>query len=83
MSDTQNAVLDTETKPISSAQEEIKVDDKIIEGMFKAGVQFGCSRTTRHPKMKKFLAGVKNNVEIFDLKLTYQELRRLKSLWPK
>lgn len=83
MSDTQNAVLDTETKPISSSKEEIKVDDKIIEGMFRAGVQFGCSRTTRHPKMKKYLAGAKNNVEIFDLKLTYQELEKAKEFMAK
>lgn len=83
MSDTKNAVLETETQPASSLKEEIKVDDKKIEEMFKAGVQFGCSRTTRHPKMKKYLAGIKNNVEIFDLKLTYQELERAKDFMRK
>ncbi len=83
MSDTTNAVLDTEAQPISSAKEGIKVDEKKVEEMFKAGVQFACSRTTRHPKMKKYLAGIKNNVEIFDLGLTFQELEKAKEFIKK
>lgn len=75
---------DVETKPVSAPMvTEIKVDSKKIDEMFKAGVQFGCSRTARHPKMKKFLAGIKNNVEIFDLKLTYHELEKAKEFLRK
>jgi small subunit ribosomal protein S2 len=33
--------------------------------------------------MKKYLAGIKNNVEIFDLKLTYQELEKAKEFLGK
>jgi len=74
----------TEIKTVSEpVVAEVKVDSKKIDEMFKAGVQFGCSRTARHPKMKKFLAGIKNNVEIFDLKLTYQELEKAKEFLRK
>jgi len=45
-----------------------------IEEMFNAGVHFGYARASRHPKMKGFLFGLKNNVEIFDLEKTYEKL---------
>lgn len=50
-----------------------------IEEMFKAGVHFGHSRSKRHPKMGKYLFGVKNNVEIFDLEKTNQKLEEAKA----
>lgn len=43
-----------------------------FEEMFKAGVHFAYSRTKRHPKMKQYIYGVKNNAEIFDLEKTEQ-----------
>lgn len=45
-----------------------------FEEMFKAGVHFAYSRTKRHPKMKQYIYGVKNNVEIFDLEKTEQAI---------
>ncbi len=50
-----------------------KAVDK-IEEMFKAGAHFGYSRSSRHPKMKKFLFGLRNNVDVFDLEKTKQKL---------
>lgn len=49
-----------------------------IEEMFKAGIHFGYSRSSRHPKMKGFLFGLRNNVEIFDLEKTNEMLERAK-----
>ena len=46
-----------------------------LEEMVKAGLHFGhvCSRL--HPKMKKYIFGVRKTVHIFDLKETAQKLR--------
>ncbi|MFA4890561.1 MAG: 30S ribosomal protein S2 [Candidatus Paceibacterota bacterium] len=49
-----------------------------IEEMFRAGIHFGYSRSSRHPKMKDFLFGLKNNVEIFDLEKTDEMLEKAK-----
>lgn len=38
-----------------------------IDDMFKAGVHYGYSRRSRHPKTKPYIFTTKNNVEIFDL----------------
>lgn len=46
--------------------------------MFRAGIHFGYSRSSRHPKMKDFLFGLKNNVEIFDLEKTDEMLEKAK-----
>ena len=51
---------------------------KEIEEMFVAGVHFGYSRSSRHPKMKPYLFGLRNNVEIFDLEKTYACLEKAK-----
>ncbi len=43
---------------------------KEIEEMFIVGAHFGYSRQSRHPKIKPYLFGLRNNVEIFDLEKT-------------
>lgn len=48
--------------------------DPELESMFRAGFHFGYSKTRRHPKMEKYLFGVRNNVEIFDLEKTRVKL---------
>lgn len=45
-----------------------------FEEMLKAGVHFGYSRSRRHPKIKDYIFGVKNNVEIFNLEKTKQKI---------
>lgn len=42
--------------------------------MFKAGAHFGYSKARRHPSMKKFIFGVKNKTEVFDLEKTAELL---------
>src|SRR3989338_4153883 len=48
--------------------------DSELEAMFQAGVQFGYSRSRRHPSMSDFIHGFKNNIEIFDLEKTREAL---------
>lgn len=57
----------------------VKVD-KELEEMFSAGLQFGYSRSRRHPKMAGFVYGIKNNVEVFDLEKTREALRAAENL---
>ena len=76
------AVL-TEDRPVSSAQDAVPRDfsgafKKDLEEMFMAGIHFGYSRSSRHPKMKPYLFGLRNNVEIFDLEKTYVCLEKAK-----
>ena len=49
-----------------------------FEEMLKAGVHFGYSRSRRHPKIKDYIFGVKNNVEIFNLEKTKQKINEAK-----
>lgn len=43
--------------------------------MFEAGAHFGYSKTRRHPSIKPFIFGVKNQFEIIDLEKTEDMLR--------
>jgi small subunit ribosomal protein S2 len=45
-----------------------------VEEMVQAGVNFGHKVSKLHPKMKPFISGIKNNVNIFDLEKTAKEL---------
>ena len=48
---------------------EEKAED-ILQKMFQSGMHLGYSKTSRHPKMDKFIFGSRNGVEIFDLERT-------------
>lgn len=48
--------------------------DPEIEEMFRAGLYFGYSSTRRHPKMKPYIFGIRNNVEVFDLEKVREKL---------
>jgi small subunit ribosomal protein S2 len=63
-------------KTIKNDKKEGKNVNKDLEEMFAAGVHFGYSRESRHPKMKPYIFGVRNNVEIFDLEKTYDCLKK-------
>ncbi len=49
---------------------------KELEEMFIAGVHFGYSRSSLHPKMRPHLFGSRNNVEIFDLEKTKTSMEK-------
>src|SRR3989344_8282904 len=46
-----------------------------IETLFAAGAHVGYSKTRRHPSMKEFIFGTRNNIEIFDLGKTLANLK--------
>lgn len=45
-----------------------------IEALFSVGAHFGFIKSRRHPSVKPFIFGSKNNFEIFDLEKTKKEL---------
>lgn len=55
-----------------------KINDQIIESMFKAGAHYGYTRARRHPSTKSSIYGVKNRVEIIDLEKTKAQLEEVK-----
>lgn len=57
---------------VVSAADEARAKD--LEGMFKAGVHFGYSRSRRHPKMAPYIFGIRNNMEVFDLAKVKEKL---------
>jgi small subunit ribosomal protein S2 len=58
-------------------------EDKEIEAMFQAGLQFGYYRRSRQPKMAEYIYGIKNNVEVFDLEKTRDAIRKAESFLKK
>ncbi len=54
--------------------------DTILDEMFKAGVHFGYSRSSRHPSMKPVIYGTKNRTEIINLEKTNEHLNIVKEL---
>lgn len=43
------------------------VTSQALEGMYSSGLHLGYSATSCHPKMKPYIFGLRNGVEIFDL----------------
>ena len=62
---------------MSEIKEKIKESDFGInlEEMAKTGLHFGHRTSKCHPKMKPYLAGVKNTIHIIDLEKTAQKLK--------
>ncbi|MDP3934692.1 MAG: 30S ribosomal protein S2 [Candidatus Giovannonibacteria bacterium] len=46
-----------------------------IGELFGAGAHVGYSKTRRHPKMREFIFGTRNNIEVFDLEKTLANLK--------
>jgi small subunit ribosomal protein S2 len=57
-----------------------EVDEAVFDEMFKAGVHFGYSRSSRNPSMKPVIYGTKNRVEIINLERTYERLKDAKDV---
>jgi len=47
-----------------------KTNKKLIELMFSVGAHYGYSKSRRHPSTGRYIFGLKNKVEIFDLEKT-------------
>ena len=55
---------------------DIKIPKIDVEEMAKAGVNFGHAVSKLHPKMKAFVSGIKNNVNMIDLEKSGKEFER-------
>src|SRR5437762_2482158 len=55
--------------------EDVKINLN-TDQMEQAGVQFGHRVSKLHPKMKPYVAGIKNNVHMIDLQKTAQDLQK-------
>lgn len=61
----------------SVSEKKITVNIKIdVEEMTASGLQFGHKVSKLHPRMKPFISGVKNNVQIIDLEKTAKEFEK-------
>lgn len=69
-----------EQSPPSSPLQSQSAHDPRIEELFLAGLHFGYSKTRRHPRMKPYLAGLKSNVEIFNLEKALVKLKAAETL---
>lgn len=54
-----------------------KENESLIDALFSAGAHFGFVKSRRHPSVKPFILGSKNNLEIFDLEKTSVELEKI------
>jgi len=54
-------------------------DKNLIEKMFNVGAHYGYAKARRHPSTKKYVFGIKNKTEIFDLEKTSVELEKAKA----
>ena len=61
------AITQAETKEMPKAV------DPVIDEMTKAGLQFGHKTSKTHPKMKPYIAGIRNTVHIFNLDKTKEK----------
>lgn len=62
-----------DTKFDDKNQEELL---KETEEMYRAGVHFGYSRSSRHPKMEPFFYGLRNDNQIFNLEVVHLCLKK-------
>jgi small subunit ribosomal protein S2 len=56
----------------------VKIEDKELERLFKAGAHFAQVKSRRHPSMKPFILGAKARTEIIDLTKTESQLHAAK-----
>lgn len=75
-------MLKTEEK-IEQKQVSLPEVSEEIKNMYLSGLHLGYSQTSRNPKMKPFIYGLRNGVEIFDLEKTKMKLDSLKEFAKK
>lgn len=65
-----------EKKSVSSTDKKTKkstVSESLGKEMLEAGVHFGHKKSRRHPKMKPYIYGLRNDIHIIDLEKTMEE----------
>lgn len=48
----------------------------IVDALFKAGAQYGYSKSRRHPSVKKYIYTTRNQVDIIDVEATAMQLEK-------
>lgn len=67
-------MAEEQSQPSQLSQPQSAPDPR-VEELFLAGLHFGYSKTRRHPRMKPYLAGLKSNVEVFNLEKVLVKLK--------
>ncbi len=73
MSDINTPIISAENSPVISG---LDFDENILKDMVQAGLIYGRIKSTTHPRMKPFIFGTRNNVDIIDLGKTIEGLER-------
>jgi small subunit ribosomal protein S2 len=55
----------------------------MIDNLFSVGAHFGFVKSRRHPSVKPYIFGVKNNIEIFDLEKTSEAIEKASNFLEK
>lgn len=69
--------VSSDTAVLHNTEEAVVVGVGEIDNMFKAGVHYGYSRRSRHPKTRPYIFTTKNNVEIFDLEKVDEKIKEV------
>jgi len=56
--------------------EKTEIKDQAIQELFEVGAQYTHKKSKRHPSVKSFIFGAKNNIELFDLYKTSESLEK-------
>lgn len=67
-------------QPAANPPQPLQPLDPAVEELFLHGLHFGYSKTRRHPRIKPYLAGLKSNVEVFNLEKVLIKLNAAKAL---
>lgn len=62
------------TSEVKNSESAIEISPAIISEMIKEGVHIGKVKSRSHPKMKGFIFGTRQNLQIIDLEKTVQKL---------
>lgn len=75
-------MINEQSSPLQSQPIQLQlIPDQRLEELFLAGLHFGYSKTRRHPRMKPYLAGLKSNVEVFNLEKVLVKLNTAEKLF--
>jgi len=63
-------------EPISQPIPVSAANAAVIDEMAKAGVLYGRRKSKTHPRMKRYISGIRNTIEIFDLNQTLTAIEK-------
>ncbi len=66
----------SDTALAENAAPEVTMDPMLLEEMVKAGILYGRKKSKTHPRMRPFIFGTRNGIEILDLPKTSEALEK-------